>query len=293
MSDCDNSVRMSHPQLHWNFSLPVLLPIVLFASIYIWRFRQARAEAGGRGAGWPQALAFAGCILVLLVSVVSPIDRLGEEYLFSAHMVQHILLGDLAPLLLLLSLSRVIMRPATRRLHRIERKLGRFAHPAFFIVAWLALVYVWHIPALYNAALEHPVLHGLEHATFFTAGTLLWWPLIQPVPMRHRLEGLQGLLYVFAAKASLGVLGLYLTWSKGVAYDYYNHVPQIWGLNHLEDQNVGGALMMVEQAIVLVIVEAILFVKMLNASEEAERRRERLEDAEEARRLEAIATAQQ
>jgi putative membrane protein len=281
---------MGHPQLHWNVSLPVLLPIALFAGIYIWRFRQARAEAGGRGAGWPQAIAFAGCIFVLLVAVVSPIDRLGEEYLFSAHMVQHILLGDLAPLLLLLSLSRVIMRPATRRLHKIERKLGRFAHPAFFIVAWLALVYVWHIPALYNAALEHPMLHGLEHATFFTAGTLLWWPLIQPVPMRHRLEGLQGLLYVFAAKASLGVLGLYLTWSHHAAYDYYNHVPRIWDLTAVSDQNVGGAIMMVEQALVLMLVFCLLFVKMLTQSEEAERRRERLEDDAERRALEDAAT---
>ena len=281
---------MSHPQFHWNFSLPVLLPIALFAGIYIWRFRQARAEAGGRGASWPQALAFAGCILVLLISVVSPIDRLGEEYLFSAHMVQHILLGDLAPLLLLLSLSRVIMRPATRRLHTIERRLGRFAHPAFFIVAWLALVYVWHIPALYNAALEQPMLHGLEHSTFFTAGTLLWWPLIQPVPMRHRLEGLQGLLYVFAAKASLGVLGLYLTWSHHATYDYYNHVPRIWDLTAVGDQNVGGAIMMLEQALVLMFVFCMLFVKMLTQSEEAERRRERLEDDAERRALEDAAT---
>jgi putative membrane protein len=270
---------VTHPQLHWNFALPVLLPIALFAAIYIWRFREARREAGGRGAGWPQAIAFAGCIFVLLAAVVSPIDRLGEDYLFSAHMVQHILLGDLAPLLLLLSLSRVIMRPATRRFHWIERKLGRFAHPSAFIAAWLALVYFWHIPALYNGALEHPFVHGLEHATFFTAGTLLWWPLIQPVPMRHRLEGMQGLLYVFAAKVSLGVLGLYLTWSHNVAFDYYNHVPRIWDLSALEDQNVGGAIMMVEQALVLLLVFSLLFVRMLTQSEEAERRRERLEDA--------------
>jgi putative membrane protein len=270
---------VDHPQLHWNFALPVLLPIALLIGIYAWRFREARREAGGRGAGWPQALAFTASMLLLLAAVVSPIDRLGEEYLFSAHMVQHILLGDLAPLMLLLALSRVIMRPATRRLHRLERRLGALAHPAAFIVAWLALVYFWHIPALYNGALEHPFLHGLEHATFFTAGTLLWWPLIQPVPMRHRLEGLQGLGYVFAAKVTLGVLGLYLTWSGNVLFDYYLGVPRVWGLSAVNDQNVGGAIMMVEQAIVLVTVFFLLFVRMLTQSEEAERRRERLEDA--------------
>ena len=270
---------MTHPQLHWNFALPVLLPIALYVALYAWRFTQARKEAGGRGAGWKQALAFGASVFVLLVAVVSPVDRLGEDYLFSAHMVQHILLGDLAPLLLLLSLSRVIMRPATRRFHSFEKKLGRFAHPTTFIIAWLSLIYFWHIPTMYNGALEHPLVHGLEHATFFTAGCLLWWPLIQPVPMRHRLEGMQGLLYVFAAKASLGVLGLYLTWSRGVAFDYYNHVPRIWDLTPIADQNVGGAIMMVEQALVLLFVFFMLFMRMLTQSEEADRRRERLEDA--------------
>jgi cytochrome c oxidase assembly factor CtaG len=270
---------MSHPQWHWNLTLAALTPIVLYAAIYVWRFRAARREAGGRGAGWPQALAFTASILLLMAAVLSPIDRLGEDYLFSAHMVQHILLGDLAPLLLLLALSRVIMRPATRRLTRLERRMGRLASPITFIVAWLAMIYFWHIPALYNGALEHPVVHALEHATFFAAGTLLWWPLIQPVPMRRPLEGTMGLAYIFAAKMSLGVLGLYLTWSSSVAFDYYNHVPRIWGLSPIQDQNVGGAIMMVEQALVLLAVFFLLFIKMLTQSEEADRRRERLEDA--------------
>ena len=269
----------SHPQLTWTLDPLQLLAVAILIGIYVWRFRAARREAGGRGAGWPQALAFAGSMLALSAAVFSPIAVLGDEYLFSGHMVQHILLGDIAPLLLLLSLSRVIMRPATRRFHGIERKLGRFAHPTTFIVAWLALVYFWHIPAMYNGALENPLLHGLAHATFFTAGTLLWWPLIQPVPMRHRLEGMQGLLYVFAAKVTLGVLGLYLTWSKNVAFDYYESVPRIWDLTPISDQNVGGAIMMVEQALVLLLVFFLLFVRMLTQSEEADRRRERLEDA--------------
>jgi cytochrome c oxidase assembly factor CtaG len=90
---------------------------------------------------------------------------------------------------------------------------------------------------------------------------------------------MQGLLYVFAAKATLGVLGLYLTWSHHAAFDYYNHVPRIWDLTAVADQNVGGAIMMVEQALLLLLVFFVLFVRMLSQSEEAERRRERLEDA--------------
>ena len=248
-------------------------------AVYVRRLRAARSESGGRGAGWLHAAAFAACVAVLLAALVSPLDSLGERYLFSAHMAQHILLGDLAPLLLLLSLSRVIMRPATRRLTNVERRLGVLASPAALIALWLVLIYFWHIPTLYDAALRHPLLHALEHLSFFCAGTAVWWPLVQPVPMRRRLTGLAPFRYIFAAKIGLAALGIYLTWSTTVAYTYYLHVPRVWGISAIDDQRVGGALMLVEQSIVLLTALAILFVRMLAQSEEEERRRERLEDA--------------
>jgi cytochrome c oxidase assembly factor CtaG len=191
-----------------------------------------------------------------------------------------VLLSDVAPLLLLLSLSRVIMRPLTRRLMRVERALGPFAHPLTGIALWLFLMYFWHIPAMYDAALNHPLVHVLEHFCFFSAGIAVWWPLIQPVPMRHRLTGLQPLAYIGAAKVGLAVLGVYLTWSTSVFYPYYETVPRIWGLTAIQDQNMGGAIMMVEQSITFVTVLAWVFVRMLSSSEAEQRRRERLEDAE-------------
>jgi len=216
---------------------------------------------------------------VLAAALVSPLDDLGERYLFSAHMVQHILLGDLAPLLLLLSLSRVIMRPATRRFMSLERRLGALASPAALIALWLVLIYLWHVPALYDAALRHPLIHAVQHLCFFCAGVAVWWPLVQPVPMRRRLTGLAPFRYIFAAKLGLAALGIYLTWSTTVVFTYYERVPRIWGLSAVDDQNAGGALMLVEQSIVLLTALAILFVRFLAQSEEEERRRERLEDA--------------
>jgi cytochrome c oxidase assembly factor CtaG len=97
--------------------------------------------------------------------------------------------------------------------------------------------------------------------------------------MRRRLTGVQPLMYVFAAKVGLAALGIYLAWSTSVAYDYYTRVPRIWGLSAIEDQNAGGAIMLVEQSLVLVVVMVVLLVRMLDQSEEEERRRERLEDA--------------
>ncbi len=267
------------PQIVWLNDPTVLAPLALLVFVYVRRFREARAEAGGRGAGPLQALAFAGAMLALLIALASPIDSLGEDYLFSMHMLQHVLLGDVAPLLLLLSLSRVIMRPLTRRLMRVERALGPLAHPATGIGIWLGLMYLWHIPALYDSALEHPVIHVLEHAAFFTAGICVWWPLIQPVPMRRRLTGLWPLAYIGAAKVGLAALGLYLTWSTSVLYPYYETVPRVWGLSAIQDQNMGGAIMMVEQSLTFVTVLVAVFVRMLSSSEADELRRERLEDS--------------
>jgi putative membrane protein len=268
----------THPQLHWLSDPAVLAPLALLAGIYVWRFREARREAGGRGAGPLQAAAFAGAMLALLAAFASPIDGLGDDYLFSAHMVQHVLLGDIAPLLLLLSLSRVIMRPATRRLQGVERALGPFASPATGLVLWIGVIYLWHIPALYDAAVESPALHLLEHASFMAAGLALWWPLIQPVPMRRRMTGMQPLLYIASAKAGLATLGLILTWSSTALYPYYERTPRIWGLSPVDDQNVGGVIMMVEQSFTLVLVLVFLFVRMLTRSEAEEVRRERLEE---------------
>ena len=276
---------MDHPQIEWLSDPFVLVPLAFFAVLYLWRFRQARREAGGRGAGPIQLIAFGGALLALLIALVSPLDGLGEDYLFSAHMVQHVLLGDIAPLLALLALSRVILRPATRRLVRVEKALGPLANPVTGIVLWLIFMYLWHVPALYDAAAQNPLLHLLEHVSFFAAGVALWWPLVQPVPMRRPLTGMQPLAYIASAKGGLAALGLYLAWSSTPLYPYYETTPRIWGLSPIEDQNVGGVIMMVEQSFTLVLVMVALFVAMLSRSEEEERRRERLEEAADALRV--------
>ncbi len=282
---CDNPVTVDHPQTQWLADPAVLAPLALVAWIYVRRFRAVRREAAERGASprgatWLHALAFAGAMLALLGALVTPLDGLGEDYLFSAHMLQHVLLGDIAPLLLLLSLSRVMLRPVTRRLMRVERALGPLASPPVAIVVWLATMYLWHIPALYDAATENPLLHLLEHASFFAAGIALWWPLVQPIPMRHGLTGLQPLGYIAAAKGGLAALGLFLAWSSTAHYPHYEDVPRIWGLSAVEDQNVAGVIMMVEQSMTLVLVLVWLFIRMLARSEEDELRRERLDEAQ-------------
>jgi len=253
-----------------------------YLAIYAWRYRAARSESGSRGLEWWRIACFVLGVACLGVALLSPLDQLGEQYLFSAYMAQHILIGDLAPLLIVLGLSRVMMRPATRRLTNIEKALGPFAHPATALLLWIALLYMWHIPALYDGALQEPALHALEHTSFFVGGFLLWWPLIQPVPMRRQMKGMWPFAYITVAKVATGLLGVFFIWSAVVVYKFYATAPQIWSLTPLEDQKVGGAMMMAEQSIVLFTVFFILFIRMLGQSEEEQQRVERLEDAREA-----------
>jgi len=262
----------------WNLSPPVLATIALAAGVYGWRLRDLRRDPAPRAPGdaW-RTVAFAAGLVVLFIALVSPLDDLGEERLFTVHMVQHLLLADIAPILLLLGLSRAMLRPAVRRLRPVEEALGPLAHPAVALVAYVGLMWAWHVPALYDLAVEHPWVHVLEHASFFFAGIAFWWYLIEPVPPRHRLRGPWPLAYLSAAKLLMGALGVVLAFAPDVAYDAYNGVPETWGLSQLEDLNVGGLVMMLEQSLVLVVAFAIFFARMLERSEQDQQRRERFE----------------
>ncbi len=257
-----------------SFSI-IALPAVLFGwlLVYLIRFRKARAESPS-GAGWLRLAAFATALALLSVALLPPIDTWAER-LFTMHMVQHILLADLAPLLLLLGLTAVILRPLTKRFAVLERALGPLANPFVGLAVWLGIIYLWHIPALYDAALRYPALHVLEHAMFIVAGIAFWWPLVQPVPMRHRLGGMQALGYLLGARLGIALLGIYLAWTPSVIYGFYKNEAPMWGLSHKSDQTVGAIVMMTEQTVVVAIAFVIFFYKMLERSERDQLRRDR------------------
>jgi cytochrome c oxidase assembly factor CtaG len=261
----------------WSLHPQVLITVAVVGGAYAWRLRELRAVDGSVTSRHHslRAASFGAGLAVLVLAVVSPIDKLGEERLFSVHMAQHLLLTDIAPILLLLGLSRPILRPLVRRARPIEERLGVLAHPLVVLIALVAVMWTWHIEALYELALNHAWAHQLEHLSFFLAGTAFWWYVIEPVPPRHRLRGMWMPAYVFSAKLLLGALGMALAFSPSAIYDFYEHAPRTWGLTPVEDLNVGGLLMLLEQGVVLVTFFALLLARMLEQSEEAERRRER------------------
>ena len=241
--------------------------VVGFTVLYVRRWRAVGASPG-------RLASFLGGMALVLVALVSPIDRLAEQ-LFFMHMVQHLLLLDLAPILVLLGLTRILLRPLTRRLVRLERAAGPLAHPVFAIALYVGVMALWHVPAMYDAALEHPVLHVLEHVTFGLAGGLYWWHLLSPIRARQRLGGMGPVVYMLATKVLVGLLGILLAFSPDPLYDFYERQPGYWGLSPGTDQAVGGLVMALEQSIVMGVALVFLFVRALGESEREEERAER------------------
>jgi cytochrome c oxidase assembly factor CtaG len=211
---------------------------------------------------------------MVVIALISPVDRLAEQ-MFVAHMVQHILLLDLAAILCILGLTKVILRPVTRRLIALEDSSGPIGHPAFGVVLYVGGMWLWHVPALYDAALEHPPLHALEHLTFSVAGAVYWWHVLSPIRSRRRLSGMGPVAYMAVPKVLVGMLGIVLTFAPEVLYDFYSDQPEYWGLSPLTDQSVGGLVMALEQSIVMGTALVVLFIRMLGESERESERAER------------------
>jgi cytochrome c oxidase assembly factor CtaG len=258
----------------WSFAPVVLLALLAYAVVYAVRWRRARAQGGARAAGYGRLALWMAGVLGLFLALVSPLDRLGEQ-LATGHMVQHLLLADLVPICLTLALTRWILRPVTRRIHRIERAAGPFGHPAFGVVAYVGAMWAWHVPALYNAALEHPAVHVLEHVSFAAAGLLYWWHLLSPIRSRLRLAGLGPILYMASTKILVGFLGVLLAFAPELLYSFYDAPGTRWGLSPHDDQQVAGLVMALEQSLVMGVALAYLFFRMLSESEAEDQRAER------------------
>jgi cytochrome c oxidase assembly factor CtaG len=213
---------------------------------------------GRFGASRRQVLCFAVGMAWLAVAFWTPLHHLGLHYLLLAHLLQNVILAEWAPLFVVLGISTAMSASLAR--HAAWRAA---VHPAVALPLWLASYFVWHVPAVYVAALEQQTwLIHLEHACYFATGILMWWPLVQDVP--RRLASGARAAYAFAAFVLAAPLGLLLALLPRPIYDYYVHArPRIWGLSALADQEIAGVTMASEQAIVLFVVFLFWFRRFL------------------------------
>jgi len=268
-----------------------VLPLLIAAAFYAKR-SITLAERGRPVPLWRQ-LCFAGGLLTMAVALVSPIAHIGEE-LVIAHMVEHLLLGDIATLLLVLGLTGPLLQPILAI--PLFDRLRILAHPLVAFPLWALNFYFWHVPAFYDAAYGGAAVHLLEHASFVFFGCLMWMPIFGPLPKPSWFNAGWKVAYVVAVRFAGAILGNVLMWSGSVLYPKYAAGEASWHLSPLADQSTAGVVMMVEGTFLGLGLLAWVFLEVSREGIEKQRlldmALERGVELDEARVQRAVAAGQ-
>jgi cytochrome c oxidase assembly factor CtaG len=221
--------------------------------------------------GWRQVCFYSGCALI--AATLTGLDKPSDELLYM-HMIEHLLVGEIGALLIVLGLTAPLLAPILR-IPFFDR-LRFLIHPAVAFPLWAIDLYAWHSSGAYQAALRHPPLHALEHAMFIAFGICMWMPLFGPLPTPSWFGNLAKLVYIVAVRLTGAVLGNIFLWSGTVFYPFYLQGDAAHKISPLADQNIAGAIMMVEGSLLTLSLFCWLF---LRAARESEERQELLDFA--------------
>lgn len=268
-----------------------LAPLLIAAALYAKR-SLTLAEKGRPVPLWRQ-LCFATGLLTIVIAQVSPIAHIGEE-LVIAHMIEHLLLGDVATLLMVLGLTGPLLQPILAI--RFFDRMRVLAHPLVALPLWALNFYLWHIPALYDAAYGGAPAHALEHTAFIFFGCLMWMPIFGPLPKPTWFTAGWKVGYVIAVRFAGAILGNVLMWSGTVLYPKYAEGEAYWNITPIADQSTAGVVMMVEGTFLGLGLLAWFFFEASREGIEKQRlldlARERGVELDEARAQRAVAAGQ-
>ena len=237
----------------WSVHGEALLAVALLAAAYLYGTRGEQVSRARLASFWTG-------VALLTATAVTPLDAL-SFHLLSAHLLQNVVLAEWAPALIVFGIPPGLASRVAR-----VRPVAFLTRPPLALGLWLLTYFVWHLPWAYDAALRNPwtLLH-LEHAMYFAAGCLLWWPVAHDRP--HALEDGARALYIFAAFVLASPLGLLIALVPSTIYEYYEQGDSLWGLSTLTDQQIAGVTMAVEQALVFFSVFAYFLARFLKAQE--------------------------
>jgi cytochrome c oxidase assembly factor CtaG len=249
--------------LHLAEFLPPVGGCVLYLHLYGTRARTLSRQ-GRPLPGW-RVVSFASGTLLMAFVQLPPFDTIADEVLL-AHMVQHIIIGDISSLLIVLGLTGPVLQPLLRM--RISRTLRVLASPAVALVLWSVNLYAWHLPVLYQLAIDYDLVHALEHACLLWFGVLLWLALIGPLPKPRWFEGWGSLGYVVAVRFVGAALANALIWAQTVFYPVYRASDAAHGLSAATDQSLAGGVMMIEQILLTTFLLGWLFMRFVKRDEQ-------------------------
>jgi len=219
-----------------------------------------------------QRAAFYGAVATLLVALGPPLEDWSEHYLLLAHMVQHLLLMLLAPALLLAGIPGWMLEPLAR--NPVANRIGYVLTRPLVAYALLSVtMVVWHLPRFYEAALFNDLLHLTEHAMFFGASLLAWWPVMGSLPQWPRISPILQCLYYFALTIPGAFVGAFLVFSQPGLYRPYDTAPRIFGIDLATDQQLAGLLMWVGEGVIYLALITVTFLRWAGDEERADRER--------------------
>lgn len=258
--------------MHWHGHPDALIGLFALEVLYLLAIGPLRERYKLAKDIDPKKLAmFTLGVLVILVSLVSPIHELSDTYLFSIHMVQHVLLTLVAPPLLIMGTPGWLIRPLLRP-KPVLRMAKVLVHPIVAFALFNVVFAMWHLPVLYNLAVTIHAVHVFQHLLLIVLAVLMWWPLLSPVPELRRLSEPEQMLYLFVLSVGSIIIFAPLVFATSPVYDFYEQAPRLWNLSPLADQQIGAIIMKVGGGLLFLTLLILAFLRWFNR-EEAKRDR--------------------
>jgi putative membrane protein len=237
-----------------------VIGLVGLGALYHWRAGHRPAETAGTSPTSSQRAVFYSALALIFLSLNGWLHDLSDGYLFSAHMVQHLVLTLVAPPMLVLGTPGWMLRPALR--WRVVGPIARWVTtPARCFAIFNVVLVAWHLPPLYEFAMRHHPVHIVQHLCFMTAAVLMWWPVLSPLPELPRLSYPGQMLYLFLLSIPMSLVAVCIGYADHVLYPFYASQPRIWGITPMQDQMIGALIMWIPGGLFFFAIISVVFYK--------------------------------
>jgi putative membrane protein len=205
-------------------------------------------------------LLFHGALIIMFFSLNGWLHDLSDSYLFSAHMVQHLLLAFVVAPMLLMGVTGEMLRPLISE--RPVRRLAEWAlSPTRCFAIFNIVIAAWHLPPMYNYALAHHPVHIAQHLMILAASVVMWWPVLSPLPELPRLSYPGQMLYLFLMSIPMAIVSVYIAYADGILYPMYAYAPRVWAISPMSDQMMGGLIMWIPGGLFFYTVISVVFFR--------------------------------